>query len=290
MNLFLSFFRRRAPAAGAILAEMLSELDTLRRSERHLYSLRNDLLPFVRWFPRIEKATADDVRWYLEQIPGAIGPRRRNNILRSIQELFSFARNRGFLPEDRRTAAQKVRPIMEPRSEVVIWSPAEARLLINGFQQLSPHWLPLVSLSLFAGLRTSELLRSNFEAIKFDQRAIVVSRTITKTRSSRVVPMSENLATWLAPYRDRVGPIRGPHCEKTSENLLSSAMRLVRHETKLARKDNAGRHSYGTYRVALIKDYGTVSFEMGNSVRQVRQSYYSPQLESAGRAYFQIAA
>jgi integrase len=290
VNLFLSFFRRRIPSSAEILGQMITELENLRRSERHVYALRNDLLPFVRWFPRIEKVTADDVSFYLREIPGTIGPRRRDNILLSIQQLSRFARSRGYLDEERKSAAEKVRRINAPRRDVVIWSPGEAKLLIDGFQQISPHWVPLVSLSLFAGLRTSELLRLNFEAVKFDQRAIVIGRLITKTRSSRVVPMSENLLTWLEPYRNRVGAIRGPHCEKTSENLLSIALALVRHETGLERRDNAARHSYGTYRVALTKDYAAVSFELGNSVRMVRECYYNPQPESAGRAYFEIAA
>lgn len=284
------FWPRRIPSSPEILAEMLSELEELRRSDRHVYALRNDLLPFCRWFPKLEKARVDDISWYLREIPGTIGPRRRDNILLSIQQLSRFARSRGYLEEDRKSAAEKVRRINAPRRDVVIWTPAEARLLIDGFQQLSPHWLPLVSLSLFAGLRTTELLRLNWDAIKFDQRAIVISRSITKTRSSRVAPIAPNLLTWLSPCRTRVGAIRGPYAEKTGENLLSLAMNLVRHETGLPRRNNAGRHSYGTYRVALTKDFGAVSFEMGNSVRQVMDSYYNPQPESVGREYFAIAA
>lgn len=284
------FWRCRVPSSAEILAEMLSQLDDLRRSERHVYALRNDLLPFVRLFPRIEKATADDVSCYLKEIPGAIGPRRRDNILLSIQQLSRFARSRGYLDEGRKSAAEKVRRINAPPGDVVIWTPGEAKLLLDGFQKHSPHWLPLVSLSLFAGLRTSELLRLNFDAIKFDQRAIVIARHITKTRSSRVVPIQPNLAAWLEPYRNRVGAIRGPHCEKTSENLLSIAMSLVRHETGLERRHNAARHSYGSYRLAVIKNRAQLAEEMGNSPRAIMESYCNPQPESVGRAYFKIAA
>ncbi len=275
---------RQVPSSAEILAEMFAELAELRRSQRHIQSLRSCLRSFVEKFPRLERAQDAEISAYLRDLSQKVGPRRRDNVLSAIVQLSRFARRRNYLPADRRSAAEAIRKI-KPTHDVQTWTPAEARLLLA---YTSPRWFPFTVLSLFAGLRTSEIFRLDWSAIKFDQRVIAVSAKVArKIRISRLVPIQDCLMAYLEPDRNRVGPVY-PLNPKTAENLRSKEMQRIRRLTGLGRKTNANRHSYASYRLAITKDYGQVALELGNSPRMVRENYNDPKSEADAAAYFEV--
>jgi integrase len=283
--------RLRTPSSADILREMLDELKELRRSQRHIYGLGNDLAPFVRKFPRLGRATTAGISAYLSALP--VGPRRRDNILGSIVEFSRFARHREHLPEDRKSAAEKIKRIKAPLDDVTIWTIPETRLLLD---YLSEKWRPFITLGLFAGLRSAEILRLDWSAFEWEHcdssgkpaPFIAVTRKVArKTRTDRVVPIAANLLAWLEPYRDRVGPLY-PGNFKTNQNAHSREMTRIRRATGLGRKDNANRHSFGSYYLAVTKNYEQVAMQMGNSPRKVREHYNRPRPEADGIAFFSI--
>ena len=98
--------------------------------------------------------------------------------------------------------------------DIVTWSPGEARLLL---EYIPREWLPLEVIGLFAGLRRSEIFRLDWRDFKWHVRdsegrpapVIAVRRQIArKIRTDRLVPILQNLAAWLEPYRHRVGPLQ----------------------------------------------------------------------------------
>jgi integrase len=278
------------PASAEILKELLAELEDLGRSKKHIRTLRRDAGKFLARFPRLENVTPGEVSAYLRGISSHVGPRRRNNIRNSIVQLFSFARERDYLPEERRTAAEKIKQINAPH-DVVIWSPGEAKILL---EFIPKEWLPCEVIGLFAGLRRSEIFRLDWSAFKWHLHdsegrpapVIAVTRHIArKIRTDRLVPILPTLAAWLLPYRHRVGPLY-PGNFNTIQNLHSIHMVRLRRETGLARKDNANRHSFGTYRSAMIKNVAQLALEMGTSPRKVRENYNNPQPEELAREYF----
>jgi integrase len=274
--------RANAPPSAEILNELLAELHDLDRSDRHIVSLRSCLKLFVQKFPCLEAASDAEISKFLRELK--VGARRRDNILSAIVQLSRFARRRGYLLEDRLSAAEKVRRI-KPGSDVETWTPAEAKLLL---EHTSDRWIPLMVLGLFAGLRTSEVFRLDFSAIRFEQRVIAISRKVArKIRIGRLAPMPDNLLAWLESYRNRIGPLY-PGNQKTIENALGKERTRIRRATGLSRRDNAGRHSFGSYRLAILKNCAQVAYEMGNSPRQVLQSYNDPKCEGDAQAYFNL--
>ena len=273
------------PDSKKILSELLLDLEDHQRSERHRAGLKRDLERFVAEFPRIEVAREETIAAYIREIlSGGAGPRRRDNVRDSIVQLFRFARRRGYLPEDRKSEAEKIGKI-KPGHDVLTWNVQEAALLL---ENISPRWLPWLVLGLFAGLRTSEILRLDWSAVKFDQRLISVPRRVArKIRISRLVPIQDNLAQWIAPFGRETGPIY-PGNFKTNENEKGAEMNRLRLLLDLPRKDNANRHSFGSYRLAIVKSYDQVALEMGNSARKVREDYNDPKPESEGIAYFAL--
>lgn len=273
---------------------MLAELRYLRRSHRHIYGLKNALEPFVKQFPRLEKVTDADILGYLNALPDQIGPRRRDNIRDSNVQLFRFARRRDYLPEDRRTAAEKIRRFSHGPDKVLTWTVEESKLLLEHADRL---WLPYFATGLFAGLRSSEIYRLDWGAFKWDatdQKGdpspyIAVTRSIAKkTRTDRLVPILPNLESWLEPYRNRIGPLY-PGNIKTRENARCAELVRIRRATGLSRKDNANRHSFGSYRLAVTKSYDQVAREMGNSPLKVRMNYNDPKPEKEGLDYFKLS-
>jgi integrase len=273
---------RKIPDSKKILSELLLDLEDHQRSERHRAGLKRDLSRFVAEFPRLEGATEEEIAAYLRK--GRGGPRRRDNVRDSIVQLFRFARRRGYLPEDRRSEAEKIGKI-KPGHDVLTWNVQEAALLL---ENISPRWLPWLVLGLFAGLRTSEILRLDWSAVKFDQRVIAISsRVARKIRISRLVPILGNLPEWIFPFREQSGPIYAGNF-KMNENNKGAEMNRLRLLLNLTRRDNANRHSFGTYRLAVVKSCDQVALEMGNSPRKVREDYNDPKPESEGIAYFNL--
>lgn len=54
------------------------------------------------------------------------------------------------------------------------------------------------------------------------------------------------------------------------------------------KRANAFRHSYGTYRFAILKDEYKTSAEMGNSPNELRASYAELALPQDAEAWFSI--
>jgi integrase len=280
----LSLLFRRTPSSDEIWREMRDELRNLGRSRRHIYALENDLRAFLAAFPRLEKADRGGVVNYLSRLSERVGPRRCYNVHSSIVQLSRFARSRDYLPENKRSPAEKIRRVHPGYELPQIWTVPEAKLLLG---KISPEWLPVLVLGLFAGLRTSEILRLDWSAIDFERRSIRISRQVArKKRIARAVPMTDNLVAWLAPYRGHVGLIVSGGYVKRNENALSREMLRIR--DGLQRKDNALRHSFGSYRLAITKSCEQVALEMGNSARIVRENYNSPQAESEAVDFFNL--
>ena len=282
--------RTVAPPTAQIVAELIAHLTDKGRSAKYLLALRRDMGNFATAHPKLDGLDEQAVAGYLRALQA--GPRRRDNVRDAIVTLFRFARSRHYLPDDQRTAAEKIERI-NPGVEVETWSPHELALLI---EHVSDRWRPWLAIGAFAGLRTSEIFRLEWRAVKWEQRVISVSSKVAKkVRVSRIVPMSDNLLAWLAPWRDAVGPIypnRETHrigpAWTTLEHHHGDEIRRLAKLTGIRWSENALRHSFGSYRLALVKNIAQVAMEMGNSPEKVREHYHDPKSEDEAKAYFSV--
>ena len=81
---------------------------------------------------------------------------------------------------------------------VEVFTPSELPSLLAA---ASPDFLPCLAVGAFAGLRSAEIERLEWNDMRLAERCIVVGADKAKTASRRVVPMADNLAAWLAPTR-----------------------------------------------------------------------------------------
>jgi integrase len=120
--------------------------------------------------------------------------------------------------------------------------------------------------------------------VKWETSEFRVEAEWSKTRRSRVLPRQANATEWLkVAYELR----------KRSEQLLPNH-NTFKHRFVHRREDNQDmgfwrgkqdilRHSYGTHRMAIVRNAHQVAEEMGNSVSIVRR-HYDAELEPSKAA------
>jgi hypothetical protein len=91
-----------------------------------------------------------------------------------------------------------------------------------------------------------------------------------------------NLAesVWLSPYRNRTGPIFDRDFRKPLARVCKAA--------RVTYKRNALRHSFGAYRMEMVKNAGQVALEMGNSAAIVMTHYFDIVEARAAKEYWSI--
>ena len=129
--------------------------------------------------------------------------RTRNNYRTSLASLFSYARNQGYLLENERTAAERVKKVKAGADEAPgIYTPAQLSDLLSKIEE---KWVPFVAIAAFSGMRSAELHRLDRKDVWLEKGYIEIGARKAKTASRRLVPILPNLRAWLAPYAGKVG-------------------------------------------------------------------------------------
>jgi integrase len=224
----------------------------------------------------IADVTAAQVKSHLDSL--GVGPRRYNNVRAALVSFFVWARKQSFLP-DSMTAPQRTHALPVSKKRPAIYSPAEFRTLLAA---AAPEWrLPLAICGL-AGLRTCEAEKLLWREVKLGKRLIeVLPENAKNTGRRRLVPIHPALATWLrkadfAP-EDRVCP-QGLRIDNLAKRVKRGGVKWVK---------NGLRHSYGSYRCAVVKSAAQVALEMGNSESIVRSNYLDYTERAEATKWFQ---
>ena len=209
-----------------------------------------------------------------------LGPVTRNALRRTLVTMFGFAKRQGYLHPDRKTAAEQTETFKEPETEIAIFTPEEMAALLSAAHA---RILPLVAIGAFAGIRSAEIRRLHWEDIKWERGHIEIAGRKAKTAARRLVPLTENLKTWLAPWREETGPIM-------SLSDVSGALNDVAVKAGIPGgwRKNALRHSYISYRVALTGDVARTALKAGNSPEMIFRHYREVVDGRSAEAWFGI--
>ena len=132
----------------------------------------------------------------------------------------------------------------------------------------------------FAGLRAAEVSRLDWSEVNLERGFIMVAASKAKTAARRLVPISENLKAWLQPRAMESGAV---------VPLSVSRINQILSERDLPRKRNALRHSYISYRLAVVHDTPRVALECGNSPAIIFKHYRELVAPEAAKAWFDVA-
>lgn len=164
-----------------------------------------------------------------------------------------------------------------PRHLIAIYTPEELGTMLNRLAKRRPLFVPAIALCAFAGLRISEMARVTWEQVN---EALgtgwleLTAAQVGKTSTARAVPILPNLRAWLEKYRQPSGLVL-PETWKNKKAKLGELGSFISRLSGVAWKENALRHSYGTFRFKIINDVGQVTDEMGTSLHKFEKHYRS---------------
>jgi integrase len=238
----------------------------------------------------ITTVTSQDIQSWL--IKRGVSGRTQNNYRRLISTLFNFAIRRGYLPRGH-DVIYGVEKVRDSGGEIEIFTPAELRKLFaacltqveeRGKWRDRCEMIPYLAIAAFCGLRSAEIARLDWSEVHLTgaERFIEVKASKAKTASRRTVPISDNCAAWLSRYpkpSGRVCPFDRP--DKQCFQYLGPTANVVW-------KHNGLRHSFISYRLAIIKNVHQVSLEAGNSPQMVFRHYRQLVTETHANEWFSI--
>jgi integrase len=296
-----------------VVEELLKELELDKRGDYHVRDMRLRLGRFASAFPGpIHHLQERDITGWLQMLKKTVwtkkeekreedgkktrtkakriespegdlvGERTRNNYRDAVNQLFEFAKRRGYVPRDLPTAAEDTARVKVVAGKNHIISSEEAKRALGN---LPPYLIPFTVLKLFSGLRTEEAYGLCWDELRFKSNAVIIEAKLAKLRQRRVPPILPNLAKWLRPFRHLKGPINPRYSSP------AGVMKAVNRESKkvnviLGR--NTFRNCYISYRVAQPQHSTTVAAEAGTSVRMVESNYKELATKEEAKRWFSI--
>lgn len=264
---------RKSIPLSELFDEFLSVKQQDNVSPKYLADLRSKLGRFVNSF-RDTLACNLTVAQIEAWIRGLdIGTVSRESYRRNVSVLLEFGRRRGYLHAN---PAADIKIRRRPEGEVSILERGELRNLLS---KCAPEIVPYVAICAFAGLRPSEAASLLWSDIHLDTMQIEVRARHSKTRRYRLVPIQSNLGEWLSQSRCKDGSVYYSR-RKFREAYKTAGM----DEWKM----DILRHSYGTYRLPILKSADALALEMGNSPDVIFRHYRRPVNEATAAAYFDL--
>ena len=254
--------KRTTPKRVAdVVAELLSIKESHGASRSYIEGLRSRLTRFAEVFKKDTcSVTTAEIQEWLDS--SKFGARNLAGFRTMIHTFFQFAVARGYAVDNPAAALERVKV---KQSGAQIYSPQEiAKLLVAA----KTDFLPCIAIGAFAGLRSAEIERLEWSDIDLASGHIIVGADKAKTASRRVVPISDNLGAWLAPYAALQGIVWKAGHEKFYDAQQDTAT-----AASIKWKQNALRHSYASYRLAKTQNAAQVALECGNSPQIVFRHY-----------------
>jgi integrase len=263
---------------GEIAEDLLAGKLADGLSKRYLETLRSHLHRFAAAVDSgIESVSIAEIETWLRA--QSVGPRARNNMRASIITLFRFARQQGYLARGLPTEADEVSRAKEVGGKIGILAPADLKTVLSK----APDDVRLfVLLGAFTGMRSSEILRLEWSDVHLQRGFITVAAEKAKTATRRLVPVLPNLSLWLKSYASATGALF--RSRRDAGNAIAFAKGCG-----IEWPNNALRHSYATYRLAITADAPRVALEMGNSPQKLITNYRELADVQDGQAWFSIA-
>ena len=243
---------------------------------------------------QVRSITTEQLTQFVRNVSG--NERSKNHARAYASVFFTYCQSRGWLPRDHEGVSLIPKLKIKP-ADIVVFTPWQMAQFLTFAQ---PEFVPYLAIGAFTGLRSAEIVRLDWAEVHLADRFIEVKASKAKTASRRLVPITDNLAQWLAPHAQAAGRV-------------APVAKIQNHLTQLVRDTNAGllaahiaskkpgkfkpvrwhqnalRHSFISYRVAAVQDVPKVALEAGNSPAIIFQHYRELVRPVDAKAWFSIA-
>lgn len=294
---------------AALLDEHLKKLEALRKRPPTIRDRRLYLASFVEVYG--DRLAASITRQQAEAwIMEADTVSKQASRFRALHALFRFGMRRDYFSKNPVAGIEE--PPERPPDRVDIFTPAEAEAVLRAAQEREPRLTAYLAVGMFAGVRPqNELGQMDWSDINLETGKITVTRSTSKTDRVRHVDIQPNLKAWLksVPKAQRKGRLffnrralfrvlgrEWPQDKRKAERFAKEA-RAAKLGHKLpgpkpeAKPKPKGkplrwspdimRHSFCSYRQAVLKDIGKLCFEAGNTPDIATAHYLNPRVSAA---------
>jgi integrase len=269
------------------VADELIELKTKRKaSDRYLQDLKYQLKKLCEKFScDVASVTTGDLQLWFDRLDAA--PRTVRNIRSAAAALFRFAEARCYIGKGDNPAIATEKIKAKNGDAIEIYTPDELERLLA----VMPDSIrPAMAIQAFTGIRTAELARLDWQAVKLARGHIEITAANAKTASRRIVPILPNLAAWLKPHAKKTGGIIPSGADYYHELMRETAAKTASPALPAVElKHNALRHSFISYRVAQTQNVAQVALEAGNSPAMIFGHYRELVTADDAKTWFAIA-
>jgi integrase len=289
----VDFYRRRHAAleertVQQVADEMLAAKRSAKLSDVHIEDLECRLNRFAGDFQmNIGDVSGRTIQAWLDAMKGS--GRTKHNYLRHIAALIRFAIKRKYLPKDALDEIEAVETPKQDVAEIEIFKPEEMCEILTAAR---PEMIPWLAIAGFAGLRSAEIKRLDWSEVNLKERHIEIKASKAKTAARRLVPITDNLAQWLAPHAEESGCVVNFESWWNQIPKVVEAVNTRRERNGLPQnfkwRHNALRHSFCSYRLAVIKNAAQVALEAGNSPQMIFRHYRQVVTEAEAAKWFSI--
>jgi integrase len=231
-------------------------------------------------------------RWWEERGEGC-GAKRRKDLRGAVAAFWKWAKREGMVG-DGVTVAERLPTPKVGAGDRVVLSPGELLAVLG---EVRREWRAWVVLGAFCGLRPEEICPRTAkladkrglrcEEIDWEFGVVRVAAEVSKTNRPRIVPLCETGKVWLRWAGIEPG-MSGPVCLRNPARAeeLNRLGRLV--WPGVGWPKDALRHSFGSYRNALLRSLGQVAEEMGTSETMLHRHYHNPRTKEEGAEWFAV--
>jgi integrase len=219
------------------------------------------------------------------------GQTRWKTGLRNISSVMGDIVKNGAIPENPTKTIQTKRNV-ESADDVSIYTPAELQSLFDACQdypsgpdRLCANCAAPFALMAFAGVRPDEVTKLKWADVSPELGNIRIGPSIAKKARRRNVRINHTLAAWIAtvPPEARLGKIVPPRWRYKAAMVRKMAGICGRE------KQDALRHSFGTYMLATENDMDALKSDMGHEhVRVFFNHYHKAVTKAQALPYWQV--
>lgn len=265
-------------AVAEAVQEMVEDKLAKGARVRHVDDLRTRLRRFAEDFKvQVAAPSESDLQHWLDR--QKFSPANARNFRRVLSNFFNWCIRRGYRHSGDNPADGLDTGRVQAAETGIFTADEFRRLLLAA----APDFRCLLAIGGLAGLRPNECQRLDWSDVDLANRTIRVGASQAKTRSRRIVPICDSLASWLQPHAKPSGALwtgKGDRYSKIQKKIAETA--------GVEWRFDALRHSYATHRLTLIKNEGQVAAELGNSPDVVHKHYRALSTESAAQAWFNV--